>query len=110
MATTILLHVLNLLTAIFIRWGKADALLIGALIAIYITFTALVIHAHWKGQPWARWLILIRSALLLVTVKVPDLEGGLHLAQGVAERVLAVILLVYLNTAGARAWFGRSAR
>jgi hypothetical protein len=105
-----LLHVLNLLTVIFIRWGERDSPALAALIVLYIIFTALVIHACWQGQSWARWIILVRSALMLATFKVLALEGHLHLVQGVAERVLALILIVYLNSARVRAWFARNSR
>jgi hypothetical protein len=104
-ASTILLHVLNLLTLIFIRWGEADSLFFALLFALYVLFTALVIHAYFKGQTWARWLILIRSILMLATIKMLLLEGGLHLIQGVVERILAPVLLVYLNLPSVRAWY-----
>ena len=103
--STILLHLLNLLTYIFIRWGEADSLVIAMLIIVYIVFTALVIHAFWLGQRWARWMILVRCGVILATFKMLYLEGGLHRVQGIAERVLALVLLVYLNTPGVRRWF-----
>jgi hypothetical protein len=103
--SVVLLHILNLLTLIFIRWGESDSLVFALLFVIYVLFTALVIHAYSKGQSWARWLILIRSAVILATVKVLRIEGGLHLVQGVVERILALVLLVYLNLPRVRAWF-----
>jgi hypothetical protein len=103
--STLLLHALNVGTVIFIRWGEPDSVVLAALIALYICFTAIVIHAYWKGLPWARWLILIRSVLMLASFKVVALEGGFQRVEGVAERVLAIFLLLYLNSSGVRAWF-----
>src|SRR5258705_12360846 len=90
------LHALNLLTVIFIEWNEPDSLVLAALIGLYICFTALVIHAYWLGQPWARWMILPRSVYMLASYKLVLWEGGLHRAQGIAERTLALVLLVYL--------------
>ena len=103
--SALLLHVLNLLTVIFIRWGEPDSLVLAALFGIYIVFTAIVIHAYWKGQSWARWIVMIRCVGMLASYKMVTLEGGFYRLQGVAERVLALVLLFYLNSGGVRAWF-----
>jgi hypothetical protein len=103
--SAILLHILNLLTFMFIRWNEPDTLVLAALFILYICFTAIVIHAYWMGQSWARWLILIRSVWMLVSIKMLAVEGGIYRGQGVVERVLAIILLVYLNMPSVRGWF-----
>ncbi len=95
--SAILLHVLNVLSLIFIKWNEEDTFVLASFVFLYVCFTAIVIHAYWKGQAWARWMILARCLLMLGTYKMVFLEGGLHYAQGVTERVLALILLVYLN-------------
>jgi hypothetical protein len=103
--SSILLHILNFLTLIFIRWGEADAMWFAALFAIYICFTAIVIRSYSMGEGWARWVILIRCVGELATVKMLLSMGGVQLGQAITERVLAVVLLVYLNTAKVRGWF-----
>jgi hypothetical protein len=103
--SAILLHLLNFLTLIFIRWGEPDSIWFAALFAIYICFTAIVIRSYSMGEGWARWVILIRCVGELATFKMLLLMGGLQAMQGIAERVLAVILLVYLNTGKVRGWF-----
>ena len=105
--SAVLLHILNLLTFTFVRWGERDVILFAPIFASYICFTAIVIHAYWRGESWARWIILIRSVPELASYKLLGLMGGFQLVQGVSERVLAVGLLLYLNLAGVRAWFRR---
>jgi len=108
--SALMLHILNLLTMMFPRWDEPDSFVLVALVALYVAFTAIIIHAFWKGQPWARWVILIRCVLMLSTFQLLYWEGGIYRAQGIAERVLALILLVYLNSARGKAWFGGAAR
>src|SRR5882757_7603515 len=98
--SAILLHVLNLLTILFIRWDEPDTLVLAALFAVYVCFTAIVIQAYWQGQGWARWAILIRCVIILAGSKLLYFMGGIRLAQGIVERVLAIVLLVYLNFPG----------
>jgi hypothetical protein len=105
--SAILLHILNVLTLIFIRWDEPDTLVLAALFILYMGFTAIVIHAYWLGQSWGRWLILIRSAWMLASFKMLAMEHGIYREQGVVERVLALVLLVYLNMPDVRAWFAR---
>jgi hypothetical protein len=94
------------LTLLFIRWNEPDTLVLASLFIVYVVFTAIVIHAYWQGEPWARWLLLIRCVFILASFKLLAIEGGIRWAQGVTKRVLALTLLVYLNTAAIRAWFG----
>jgi len=101
----LLLHILNLLTMMFPRWDEPDSFVLVALVALYVCFTAIVIHAFWKGQAWARWVILIRCVFMLGTFQLILWEGGIYRAQGIAERILALALLVYLSSGRARAWF-----
>jgi hypothetical protein len=103
--SAILLHILNLLTLMFIRWNEPDTLVLAALFILYMCFTAIVIHAYWMGQSWARWLILIRSVWMLASFKMLAMEHGIYREQGVVERVLALILPVYLSLPSVRAWF-----
>ena len=102
---TVLLHLLNVASFIFVCWGDPGSIPMAALFGIYVLFTGLVIHALWKGENWARWLILIRCVYMLASVKLLLIMGGVHLLQGFVERVVAVVLIVYLNLPGVRAWF-----
>ena len=108
-ASTILLHALNLLTLLFIRWDEPDTVVFAIFFGLYIVFTALVIHAYWLGQAWARWVIVGRCVLILSTFWFVGREGGIRRSQGLVERILAVALLLYLTMGRGGGWF-RSGR
>jgi hypothetical protein len=76
--------------------------ILGAIIA------AICVFFYWKGQEWARWLVMIDSVLVLLglimisrTMAVSHMSGTLQ----IAKAILAVYLLWNLNTAPVKAWF-----
>src|SRR3954464_15687200 len=103
--TAVLLHILNPLTFLFLKWHEPDTPVLAAFVAVYVCFTAIVIQAYWKGEGWARWMILLRCLYVLAWWKILYWMAGFRLVQGILERLLAVFLLVYLNLPRIRRWF-----
>jgi hypothetical protein len=81
-------------------------------VAVFFSVVAAVfVWFYWKGQDWARWLVMIYSLYCLYSL--------IHLRRTwtlshfsaefiAAKAVLALYLLWYLNTAGVRAWFQKT--
>lgn len=83
-------------------YDKAISLAIQVLAAMFLWF-------FWKGQNWARCLVIIQSVFCLLLVihsahKWPT--SHVSFAITVYDAVLSVFFLWYLNTRLIRAWFG----
>jgi len=70
--------------------------------------SAIFIFLYWKGYSWVRWVVMIYSLFVIVSLVRIGKTFALSPISGVASIVsalLAVYLLYYLNTEPAKVWF-----
>src|SRR5688572_12053379 len=106
---TLLLCVFNVAGILFyepMEGMSADASL--ALFAVYAVVAAVsfvVIWFFWRGRNWARWLVFATSVIALLNLLlIPSSVNSVQLLI-VAEAVLAVWLLYWLNTPRSTRYF-----
>ena len=75
---------------------------------IFGLISAIFVYFYWAGKNWARWVIIVVSALCILgllaityTWAKSPMSGMLSLAKA----ALAAFLLYYLNTKPVAAWF-----
>ena len=94
-----------------INWKHQHA---GGFLLIYSVIIAigyLVLAFYWRGQNWARWLVLLTSLLCLwnlwqLRLKTPPSQvAPIRVTMVLVEGAIAVFLLWYLNTQTVRRWF-----
>ena len=75
--------------------------------ALFITLGYITLWGLWQGHNWARWLVLLTSVLAVVNFAGLGIATWAQRIVIVAEGVLGVYLLYWLNTGPVRAYFGR---
>ena len=106
--------IMNSLGLFTVRWWNVPY---GTpLFAVTVIVTAVifaVLYFFWKGQNWARWLVLAASALAIFNLKeithptMAEWDTAIRIPLLYAQALFASFLLYYLNTSGARSWFYR---
>lgn len=74
------------------------------LLACYSIFVFKILLAYWLGKNWARQVVLVTS--ILAFYDLGKSKSGIELGVILAQCVLAVFLLFYLNSREARTHFG----
>jgi hypothetical protein len=75
---------------------------------IFILLGYLVIWSYWNGRNWARILVLLTSLLCLYNLRFIFRVGFTERIMIGAEAVLAVFLLLWLNSGGVKSFFRAS--
>lgn len=105
--TAVLMCVFNCLGVVFYNpsQGSLAAFLLRYVVVASLSFV--VIWYYWQGQNWARWLVLVASALSLANlVMLPSFPPG-GVVVGVAEAAFGAWMLYWLNTKPMRSYFHR---
>lgn len=108
-STALAMGVLNLGGLVGLRWDHH--LSIGIILSL-MAVGYIVLWFYWIGQNWARWLVIVTSALAilnLIALRSPLSPRLLYGAMIIAEALLGAFLLYWLNTPRVRERF-RSTR
>lgn len=103
--TAILMSITNAMGWLIVDWSKLHAATIFVLFTIFILVGYLVIWFYWKGRNWARILVLLTSLLCLYSLRLFLRAGFAARMMIAAEAVLAVFLLVWLNSRNVKSFF-----
>jgi hypothetical protein len=115
--TTILMCITNFVGFFLVNnWSNPHARSVFVIYSIFIVIGWIVLYFFWKGRNWARWLVLATSVLCLWNLwslrklglshgRVSIFNNHVRVAMVIAEAIIAIYLLYYLNTASARKWF-----
>jgi hypothetical protein len=83
-----------------------------AVVAIEFVMTSAIIAVgyvvlifYWRGRNWARWLVMFSCLLCFWNLRGLPHRNLLLQCMLVAEAILAMFLLYWLNTGSARAFF-----
>ncbi len=120
--STILMCITNFAGLFLVNWGHRHAATLFVLYCILIAIGYAVLYFFWHGHNWARWLVLATSVLCLwnlwelrklgrvTSQRVPIYNGPVRTGMVIAEGIIALYLLYYLNTKPAKAWFEHTKR
>ena len=103
--TSVLMSITNAMGWVMVDWATPKPLV------TFIGFTALIVTGYfviwfyWKGQNWARILVLLTSLLCLYNLHNWNHSGAVVRIMVGAEAGLAIFLLYWLNTHKVRAFF-----
>lgn len=110
--TTILMAACNALGWLVIDYRAAHV--IGTFIAFtfLIVIGYLVLWAYWRGQNWARILVLLTSVLTVFNLRSWNASASVLKTPNrimlTSEFILGIFLLFWLNTPSVRAFFKRN--
>jgi hypothetical protein len=108
--TAILMAVCNPLGYAFLDPSRG-ALPLQVSVATLVVATAyLVLWYYWRGRNWARILVLITSGVALLNLLAILSSSPLQKGVLVAEALLGVYLLIWLNKREVREFFKRGAQ
>jgi hypothetical protein len=111
---TIAMCVTNLLGLFLVNWKPYPHHHPGTLFtyfAVLILVGYVVLWKFWLGRNWARWLVILTSICALWNLWQlrkpipPQFDSAVRAPMVLAEGVIALFLLVYLNLGGVRAWY-----
>lgn len=108
--TTVLMGILNITGLIFFDSSSKYLGFEIFLFTVVLAISYLVLWYYWQGNNWARILVMLSSILCLInlfTFRKYSLEKASIL---VAEAVLGLFLLWWLNTETVKTYFGKSKR
>lgn len=108
--TTVLMGTLNVAGLMYIDLNSKHLGFEIFLFTVIIAISYLVLWYYWQGNNWARILVMLSSILSLInlfTFRKYSLEKASIL---VAEAVLGLFLLWWLNTETVKTYFGKSKR
>jgi hypothetical protein len=103
--TSVIMAITNALGWAIIDWSKPGARLTFTVFTVFIVTGYVVIWSYWKGQNWARILVLLTSLLCLYNLRWWPQSGLLERVMIGTEAATAVFLLYWLNTRKVRAFF-----
>ena len=103
--TAILMSITNAMGWLIVDWSTPHAATTFAIFTIFIVVGYSVIWFYWKGRNWARILVLLTSLLCLYNLRLFFRAGFVERMMIVAEAVLAVFLLVWLNSGNVKSFF-----
>jgi hypothetical protein len=106
-ASTSAMAILNLSGFVRLQWSDGGEV---AAALFFILGGYIVLWYYWQGKNWARIVVLLTSALAIFNVSTimrPYGSSVLYNSLIVAEAVLGVFLLYWLNTKAVRNWFSR---
>ena len=95
----------NALGWLIVDWSKPDAVMVFSLFTAFIVVGYVVIWFYWKGQNWARVLILLTSLLCLYNLRYFLHSGIIKKTMIGAEALIAVFLLFWLNSQPVKSYF-----
>ena len=101
---TVVLCLLNAAGVVYLEQPNW-AIIAAAVVILLVTY--LVIWFFWQGRNWARWLVMLVSALTLVDLLFITTASASALQQAlmVIEGAFGVYLLYWLNTREIRGFF-----
>jgi hypothetical protein len=111
---TIAMCVTNFLGFFLVNWTTAPKhhpLFLFVIFSVMIVTGYVVLWYFWQGIGWARWTVQITSLFALWNLwqlrrPVPGIYGSaVRTPMVLAEGLIAVFLLYYLNTSPVRNWF-----
>ncbi len=103
--TACLVAILHALGFFLIEGQVVDDVEVYYVGATIVVLCGLVLWWYWKGLNWARWIVLLESFSCVWSLKYLRGATPVEISMIVAEGILAVFFLVYLNTKPVRAWF-----
>jgi len=106
--TTFAMAVLNLEGLIGIQWNHYGVV---AAVVLLMALGYVVLWYYWQGRNWARILVMLTSVVAvldLATIRRPYRSAVLYDSLIVAEAILGIFLLYWLNTNVVRVWFNTS--
>jgi hypothetical protein len=103
---TLAMCVLNLTGFLFLEEGRRSGLAL-AFVSVTILVGYLVLWYFWKGRNWARWLVLVTSAVAVLNLAALPFVPVIQKLVIVVEAPLGGFLLYWLNTRTVRAFFAR---
>jgi hypothetical protein len=119
MAVAVLFHLVAALASpLPLRWNESHgmfvfiATVLGAAVVglIIVFFECLVLWFYWHGRNWSRWIVVLGCLLTFVSIRHftvgPPVSHGRTLII-FYRMAVAIVVLGYLCTPGARAWFAR---
>jgi hypothetical protein len=119
MAIVVILHLVAILASpLPLKWNVSHgmfsfitAVLGAAVVGLTVSLLeSLVLWHYWRGRGWARWVVLVGCLLTFVSLRHfiigPPVNRGRVLI--IFYRMgVAVVVMIYLSTTPARAWFAR---
>jgi hypothetical protein len=122
MGVVVVLHLAAIIASdLPYRWNEGSGLArfvltsfgVAAAGVVLCVVQSLVVWFYWRGRSWARWVVVAGCLLAFVSLRHfvfgPPVSHGRMLIIGY-RTVVAVVVLVYLCTGEARAWFARYSR
>lgn len=102
--------VLNLTGYSVVEWDADRTVVVVAVAGIsFIIFIGyVVLWFYWKGNNWARWLVLLTSALAVINLSEWTRSGTMVQIMIALEAPLGIFLLYWLNTTTAREFFDKN--
>jgi hypothetical protein len=104
-ATAIFMSITNAMGWTIIDWSKPHAGAIFVIFTVTIAIGYVVIWFYWKGENWARTLVLLTSLLCLYNLRHWNHGGIAERLMIGAEAILAIVLLYWLNTQRVKVFF-----
>jgi hypothetical protein len=105
MGTVVAMSITNAMGWAIIDWSNPRAKIIFIVNTVLIVTGYVVIWFYWKGQNWARILVLLTSLLCLYNLRYLNRGGLIERAMIGMEAALAIFLLYWLNTRKVKAFF-----
>ena len=112
--TTALMCLTNFCGFFLIPWKLRSAPVLFVFYSIVIAAGYVVLYFFWTGRNWARWMVLLTCILCFWNVwrlRVPvaaKYYSPVRAPMVLAEGLIAIYLVVYLNTPQAKAFFSRA--
>jgi hypothetical protein len=103
--TAVAMSITNALGWAIIDWSNRRAQLVFIVFTVFILTGYVVIWFYWKGQNWARMLVLLTSLLCLYNLHFWNHVAPLERIMIGTEAVMAIFLLYWLNTRKVKAFF-----
>ncbi len=112
--TTIMMCFTNFLGFFLVNWAPRPRHHPGILFAMYtviIMIGYVALWHFWIGKNWARWLVFASSLLALWNLwglrkpVPPQFYSAVRVPMVLAEGLIALFLIVYLNLPEVRDWF-----
>jgi len=88
-----------------IDWSSPHAIAIFVIFTLLIAIGYVVIWFYWQGRNWARLLVLLTSLLTIWNLRGLPRASRIERVMIVAEALLGIFLLIWLNTRDVRAFF-----
>lgn len=109
--TTSMMAVLNILGYALLwdlRSPRSVIVNIAVLFTVLIAINYVVLWFYWRGQNWARILVMLTSILCLYNLRGLSNANLIVKAMLIGEAAVGVFLLYWLNTTSAKMYFKRT--